>query len=72
MFTNSKKILAYHIDQQEALIMKLEQSIQNMTHTIESMREHIFAIDRSIRDLEYKLDKLEHKHNEENENLVKK
>ena len=64
MFTNSKKILAYHIDQQEALIMKLEQSIQNMTHTIESMREHIFAIDRSIRDLEDKLDKLEHKHEE--------
>lgn len=65
MFTNSKKILAYRIDQ-------LEQSIQNMTHTIESLREHIFAIDHSIRDLECKLDQLEHKHNEENENLVKK
>ena len=65
MFTNSKKILAYHIDQQEALIMKLEQSIQNTTHTIESMREHIFAIDHSIRDLECRLDKLEHKYLEE-------
>ena len=57
MFTNSKKIIAYRIDQ-------LEQSIQNTTHSIESMREHIFAIDRSIRELEYKLDQLEHKHEE--------